>query len=415
MKRLRRYIIWITIFIIVFGIMIGKKGEIKKKKDSNLVVKSEQATQIKGNKQIVNSTVQEIEEERQSEEKQNTGFLTENEEQKLKKYIWKIANQCKNFYEEIMNKKNEADIGDFVALNEEQRKEIVTYLGKLGVVSVSDNINMENYKEIEEFYSAFIRNDNKQVTIFEVGEEGSLRTSTFVSKEGKIQIYYLGITWKENAIPKLSEIIIENIEEVKLTEKGYFIYTYEESIAHGNLREYFRVKPLAEECRQLTKKYVSHLSFVNYNLLVTNWNKENIEEVISSYIFEDIYQMYTGERLMIEQEYIPSELYERIMTTCFPITKEQVRSLCDYNNEEDGYPHEFIFSRQYPPFGEVIDYIYNEDGSLELYVDAVWPDYNSDCAFTSRLVVYPFEDGTFQYLSNSVEKKELDIPIIKKE
>lgn len=412
MKRLRQYIIWIIVFITVFGIMIGKKGEIKKIKESNLAVKSKPMTQIKGNDQIVHSTVQEIEETVKSEQK-NIGFLLEDEEKKLKNDIWKVSNQCKNLYKEIMNKKNEEVLGTLILLTEEERKEIVIYLGKLGVVSVSDSINMENYEEIEKFYSTFIRNNNGKVTIFEVSEDGILRTLTFVSKKGKIQLYYIGVSWGKRGVPKLSEIVIKNIEEIKLTEKGYFIYTYEESVAHGNLREYFRVKPLAEDCRQLTKKYVSHLSFINYNLLVTNWNKENIEEVISSYIFEDIYEMYAGKKLMIEQEYIPSKIYEIVMTTCFPITKEQVRRLCNYKDEEDGYPHEFIFSRQYPPFGEVINYRYNEDGSLELYVDAVWPDHNSDSAFTSRLVVYPFEDGTFRYLSNSVEKKELEIPIIK--
>ncbi len=29
--------------------------------------------------------------------------------------------------------------------------------------------------------------------------------------------------------------------------------TITETIAHGNLREYYRVKPLPEECRELTK------------------------------------------------------------------------------------------------------------------------------------------------------------------
>lgn len=37
-------------------------------------------------------------------------------------------------------------------------------------------------------------------------------------------------------------------------------------------------------------------------------------------------------------------------------------------------------------------------------------DYNSDRAFTNTIVVQPFEDGTFRYLSNFVEQKELEVP-----
>lgn len=42
-------------------------------------------------------------------------------------------------------------------------------------------------------------------------------------------------------------------------------------------------------------------------------------------------------------------------------------------------------------------------------VDAVWADYNSDLAFTNRIVVQPFADGTFRYLSNAIEEKEREV------
>lgn len=40
------------------------------------------------------------------------------------------------------------------------------------------------------------------------------------------------------------------------------------------------------------------------------------------------------------------------------------------------------------------------------------PDYNSDLAFRNEIVVRPFEDGTFRYLSNSIEQIELELPPI---
>ena len=69
-----------------------------------------------------------------------------------------------------------------------------------------------------------------------------------------------------------------------------------------------------------------------------------------------------------------------------------------------------IYARPYPPFGEVVDYRYHNDGTITLIVDGVWADYNSDFAFQNVIVVQPFEDGTFRYLSNSIEEKELELP-----
>ena len=82
-------------------------------------------------------------------------------------------------------------------------------------------------------------------------------------------------------------------------------------------------------------------------------------------------------------------MYERIMTTYFPVTKEQIREICGYHAATDSYPYEMIFSSPYPPFGEVVDARENPDGTLTLFVD-----------------------GAFRYLSNSIEKRELDIPAV---
>lgn len=84
------------------------------------------------------------------------------------------------------------------------------------------------------------------------------------------------------------------------------------------------------------------------------------------------------------------------MTTCFPVSVEQLRRCCGYRVDAGGYKYEMIFPRQFSPFGEVVDYKQNEDGIITLYVDGVWPDYNSDYAFTNQIVVRPFPDGSHE-------------------
>ena len=98
--------------------------------------------------------------------------------------------------------------------------------------------------------------------------------------------------------------------------------------------------------------------------------------------------------------------------TILPVSVEQLRKNCKYDESSNSYEYEMIYASPYPPFGEVVDYTENADGTITLIVDGVWPDYNSDLAFRNKIVVQPFGDGTFRYLSNSIEQIELELPHI---
>ncbi len=341
---------------------------------------------------------------------ESASILTAQEEQKLREEAMSAAEHCMELYQDVEISYPGTEYACIEVFSDQQRKEVVKCLGEEGLVSVSDGINMENHQKMEDFYSAYLSGRDAMVTVSDVDRSGNIDALTFVYRNGKIQSYYVATGWREGGIPEIKSFGINDLQEIKLTEKGYFIYTNSEVIAHGNLREYFRVKPLPDECRELTKKYIEGLSFVNYNMLVTNWDAGNVEEILLPRMFEDIYRIYTKEPLETEGGLIPAEIYERVMTTCFPVSVEQVREYCGYLADADGYEYEMIFARQFPPFGEVVDYRQNQDGTITLYVDGVWPDYNSDCAFTNQIVVLPFEDGTFRYLSNAVWQKELELP-----
>ena len=294
----------------------------------------------------------------------------------------------------------------------EQRKRVVEQLGTAGLVAVEEDTNMQNPQGIETFYEEYRNGQDSMVTVYDVYRDGLIGAVTFIYREDRLQTYYIGIQWKEGGIPEIEGTSVSDVAEIKLTEKGHFIYAYENVIAHASLREYWRTKPLSEECRELTRKYLSGLSYVNYNLLVTNWDSSNVEDILMPCMFEDIYRIATGENLKAENWKIPAEKYEKIMTTYFPVSVEQLREHCGYDANSNSYAYEMIYASPYPPFGEVVDYRWNDDGTITLIVDGVWADYNSDFAFQNVIVVQPFEDGTFRYLSNSIEEKELELPPI---
>lgn len=346
-----------------------------------------------------------------SEAAEVISLLTEEEQKQLQKEALEAAEYCRELYKDIRatERESEGENNTFL-LTREQQTAITARLGELGLVSAADNINMVNYEKVEDFYAAYQEGKDALITIFYVDSEGGMSALTFVYRKSGLQMQFTAIGWDKGGNPEIMGSGTNNLKEMKLTRKGYLIYTNEEVVAHGNLREYFRVKPLSGECRKLTETYVSGLSYVDYKLLVTDWNSSNVEEILTPGLFEDLYRIYYGENVKPEKDRIPADIYEEVMTACLPVTLEQLRQHCGYDEGSRSYPYEKILPRQYPPFGEVVDYTRNADGTITLIVDGVWPDYNSDCAFTNRLLVQPQKDGSFRYLSNSIEEKELKIP-----
>lgn len=287
----------------------------------------------------------------------------------------------------------------------------VDILGSSGLICFADDTNMYNYQLFQSFYRNYTDGGERDyICVYRVNRDASVTEMTFAYDDSRIQMIfntakYVNRDWKFIATG------IRDLKDMKLTEKGYFIYTYSNIIAHGGLKEYFRVSPLTDECRKLTRKYVYGLSYVNYNMLVIDWDESNASDILVPCMFDDIYRLYTGENLKPDGGWIDADKYESVMLSMFPVTVTELRDKCDYNPEKDSYRYHVILGKQYPPFGEVVDYTYNDDGTVSLIVDAVWADKGSDIAFRNTLTVKPEEDGTFKYMSNHIEKMECDIPV----
>lgn len=287
----------------------------------------------------------------------------------------------------------------------------VDILGSSGLICFSDDTNMYNYQLFQSFYRNYTDGGERDyICVYRVNRDASVTEMTFVYDDSRIQMIFNTAKF-ENHDWKFIATGIRDLKDMKLTQKGYFIYTYSNIIAHGGLKEYFRVSPLTDECRELTRKYVYGLSYVNNNMLVIDWDESNASDILVPCMFDDIYRLYTGENLKPDGGWIDADKYESVMLSMFPVTVTELRDNCDYNSEKDSYRYHVIIGKQYPPFGEVVDYTYNDDGTVSLIVDAVWADKGSDIAFRNTLTVKPEDDGTFKYMSNHIEKMECDIPV----
>lgn len=302
---------------------------------------------------------------------------------------------------------DDEDISD----NSDLIYDAVDILGSNGLICFSDDTNMYNYQLFQSFYRNYTEGGERDyICVYRVNRDASVTEMTFAYDDSRIQMIFNTAKY-ENHDWKFIASGIRDLKDMKLTEKGYFIYTYSNIIAHGGLKEYFRVSPLTDECRELTRKYVYGLSYVNYNMLVIDWDESNASDILVPCMFDDLYRLYAGENLKPDGGWIDADKYESVMLSMFPVTVTELRDKCDYNPEKDSYRYHVILGKQYPPFGEVVDYTYNDDGTVSLIVDAVWADKGSDIAFRNTLTVKPEDDGTFKYMSNHIEKMECDIPV----
>ena len=331
-------------------------------------------------------------------------LLSEEEKEQLQNTALSAAESVKELYKDSII----ADAAHYSSgvseFSSEQRKAVVEQLGKAGLVSAAEDTNMQNPEKVEAFYTDYLNGQDSMVTVFDVQRDGLIGAMTFVFRKGQLQACYIGVQWNEDGTPEIQSISTNNVAEIKLTEKGYFIYAYETVIAHGCIRQYWRVSPLSEKCRELTKKYISGLSYLDLEVLAKDWDSSNAGDILTPSLYDAVYRIHTGKTLPSDTRKIPAEEYESIMTTYFPVTVGQLREHCGYDEDSGDYKYERMHVTQYPPFGEVVDYTENADGTITLIVDGVWPDRNTDLAFRNTVVVQPLEDGTFRYLSNSVEE-----------
>ena len=289
----------LILFLLLVTIIFVRKGLSTKEQEAEVVW--EAPVEIENNQ-----LVEEISNEEDSTESahrfipQSSDCLISKEEQKqLQNKVLSAAESVRDIYKDIVVTGESEYFSGSAEFPYEQRKRVVEQLGTAGLVAVEKDTSMQNPQGIETFYEEYLNGKDSMVTVYDVYRDGLIGAVTFIYREDRLQTYYIGIQWKKGGIPEIEGTSVSDVAEIKLTEKGYFIYAYENVIAHASLREYWRAKPLSEECRELTRKYLSGLSYVNYNLLVTNWDSSNVEDILMPCMYEDIYRIATGENLKV--------------------------------------------------------------------------------------------------------------------
>ena len=275
---------------------------------------------------------------------------------------------------------------------------------------------MDNYQKMEQFLKSAEQEEKGSVILYEADTDGGITRKEYSYDGKEMSVMSAKMIWSEDTEPVLTYISLSKIKEWAYTENGNFCYELcvpeppeVTEIVDGSC--IIRVKPLSEECREYSKKYVSTFGYQGNNLLCSNWNAEDMQGLDYNGLYEYFYQMKYGEKFNPEDypNGIPKEEFESLIMEYLPITAEQIRDYAVFDEENQTYYWVRLGCFNYAPtfFGtslpEVVDIKENEDGTVTLTVEAVCDMVICDDAvITHELTVRFAEDGSFQYLGNEI-------------
>lgn len=224
------------------------------------------------------------------------------------------------------------------------------------------------------------------------------------------------------------------LTSIRFTEKGWLIYARDPATI-TNAKQFnvdphtmVRVTPLSESLRALCRTYIEPVGYSENNLFLTSWNTTCMDSIdfaslyamlfgmshngdtLTWYSAKSYYEPINGTELFL----IPAEDFEDVTQRYLQVDRTTLRSIPEYTSSRNGYYFLGWQTGYYSvvpriPTPEVVDAVYNADGSITMQVDALYSWYGTDKAFTHWLTVLPNADGSFQYLANTIEASEGNI------
>lgn len=301
--------------------------------------------------------------------------------------------------------------------------DIVKVLGESGYAAASyDNeIDMVHSEQMEDFCVKAGENKKAEQTLLLVQSGGDVVRCDLRAVNGEIEVYCHILSFEEG-----ESVTDEGYRFVcyvwEYSDKGYlFLEEYRPKDLDGvPMNMAIRVKPLDEKCRQYNRKYVEPIGYNFNNIFITDWSEEDYGNLDFYDLYEPMYRMRWDDQEVINQLQegiiyeIPEEEFEEVYHSYFKIHTQELRERTFYNEEKNIYQYRTrgmgdLSPTGTPPYPEVTQYRENEDGTLVLTVEAIWPERNFDCAFSHELTVRQLEDGSFQYVSNRVLLESADV------
>ena len=200
-------------------------------------------------------------------------------------------------------------------------------------------------------------------------------------------------------------------------EKEMDILTLSDTPEHTMLR----ILPLDEKCREYNRTYILPVGYGQNNLFLSNWSEDDFGDLDFYDLFDRFYPMIHKQPVpyMADENsgagavyQIQEEVFENVIGAYFNMDHKTLRSKTTYSSELAAYecrPRGF-YEAEYPDiaYPEVVSYTENEDGTVTLHINAVYPGGNMSKEFSHTTVIRPLGEDSFQYVSNEIILPEGD-------
>ena len=331
-----------------------------------------------------------------------------------------IISVCIDLYEKAEEENKLADL--------ETIRSIVNRLGENGYSAVDsrNQINMTEPEKVVEFCEKVDAQEEAEITIFEISYLGGFVKYDLHTKGGNgdvVRSYYK----YENGNMKREVIGNYQVEYWNYTEEGYLMFSgvwfseelYVLTLSGAEEHTALRVQPLDETYRELSRKYLNPISFERNNMFIVDWSEEDFGDLNFYDMYDILYPKVNGQyapyvaddNLSVSAVYqIPKEEFESVIMKYFNIDSETLQSKTIYDSENLTYEYKprGFEEVEYPeyPYSEVVGFTENNDGTITLTANVVFPYAGDSKVYAHEVVVRPLENGRVQYVSNRIIPSE---------
>ena len=309
-------------------------------------------------------------------------------------------------------------------------RRMVARLGENGYVAVDsgNQVDMTQAEQAFNFCKAVDEKKMNELTIIVVMELG-IRKLDLKTEDGSVNIVRGYYQYDQNGSLQNRGTVSYPADFWQYTEEGYLIFegsyfsdeSYILTLSDTSEHTMLRILPLDEKCREYNRKYILPVGYGQNNLFLCNWSEDDFGELNFYDLFDRFYPMIhsqqmpymADENLGVGAVYqVPEEVFEDVIGAYFNMDHETLRSKTSYLSELAAYEYRprGFYEAEYPDiaYPEVVGYTENGDGTVTLYINAVYPNGNMSKEFSHITVIRPFIEGSFQYVSNEITPPEGD-------
>lgn len=319
-----------------------------------------------------------------------------------------------------------ADIGRIYAEACTNKDVVGTFVSELGLagytaVDCENRLNMTCPEPLLRFISAQQSGHQAGAQFIVAWYSGGYSVYVLTTNQGQVHVKQHFFSLK-NGVPEQTEFYEYDAEYFAYSGEGYllaegrwhleeqYLLTLSDGVEHLAVR----VAPLSEENRQMCAKYIANVGYGVNNLFITNWTETDFADVDFYDLFQLFYEECYGrkcpygmsEDLSVGAEYrIAAQEFETVVQSHISVSKEELRKRLRYDAKTGEYIYRPRGYREfdYPdiPYPEVVSYTAGADGTVILYVNAVYPGDNTSALFTHKVTVRYSEDRIY-YVGNEI-------------